>query len=188
MGIEREVGKLARAYGEPGRATFEFADLSDGFSGWVMQLTRRRGEIVLVVPRSENRVLLHTKLHYPENVYRLPTGGILHAEAADEAARREALEEIGFHPESLQLLGVLENVFWMRDKRLDYPSFVFRTEALTAAPHPTDPDEPISGFMDADSKELEATALYLSSLPGQWREWGMFRAAAHRWLAARLQD
>lgn len=188
MGIEREIGKLAQAYGEPGRATFEFADLSDGFGGWVRRLTRRRGEIVLVVPRSHSRVLLHTKLHYPENVYRLPTGGIHPDEAADEAARREAHEEIGFHPASLQLLGVLENVFSMRDKKLVYPSFVFRTEAFTAAPHPTDPDEPISGFMDADWEELEATALYLSSLPGHWREWGMFRAAAHRWLAARFQD
>jgi 8-oxo-dGTP pyrophosphatase MutT (NUDIX family) len=188
MGIEREIGKLARKYGEPGRATFEFSDLSEGFGEWVRQLTRRRGEIVLVVPRSRGRVLLHTKPHYPENVYRLPTGGIHREEAADIAARRESYEEIGFHPASLRLLGVLENVFLVRDKKLVYPSFVFETDPLATAPHPTDPDEPISGFLDADLIELQATAHYLASLPGQWREWGKFRAAAHRWLAARWQD
>jgi 8-oxo-dGTP pyrophosphatase MutT (NUDIX family) len=188
MDIEQEIAELARQYGEPGRATFEFTALSNGFGEWVTNLTRRRGEIVLVVPRAPGYVLLHTKSHYPENVYRLPTGGIHQGEAADDAARRESDEEIGFHPASLRLWGVLENVFFVQGKELVYPSFVFETEPFTAAPNPTDPEEAISGFMDADVMELQATAHYLASLPGQWREWGLFRAAAHRWLAARMQE
>ncbi len=186
MDIEREIKTLTPLYGAPERAAFDFTNLSDGFGAWVTRLTRRRGEIILVVPRAQNQVLLHTKPHYPENVYRLPTGGIHRREAADDAARREAYEEIGFQPASLRLLGVLENRFWVRGKKIKYPSFVFQTQEFNGAPTPTDPDEPISGFMDADALELQATALYLTSLPGQWREWGAFRAAAHRWLAARL--
>lgn len=186
MDIDREIADLAQQYGAPERETFESRALSDGFATWVMRLTRRRGEIVLVVPRARGYVLLHTKPHYPENVYRLPTGGVHQGEAADDAARREGFEEIGFHPQTLRLLGVLENVFWVRGQKLLYPSFVFETEPFHATPQPTDPDEAISGFMDADAIELLATAHYLESLPGQWREWGAFRARSHRWLAARL--
>jgi len=186
MGLEREIKTLTPLYGAPARAVFEFKNLSDNFGAWVTRLTRRRGEVILVVPRARARVLLHTKPHYPENVYRLPTGGIRRREAADDAARREAYEEIGFQPATLRLLGVLENIFWVRGKKIKYPSFVFRTETWRGAPTPTDPDEPISGFTDADALELQATALYLTSLPGPWREWGAFRAASHLWLAAHL--
>ncbi|MBI4674800.1 MAG: NUDIX domain-containing protein [Chloroflexi bacterium] len=185
---EQEIENLARRYGEPARATFEFAPRSLNFCDWVRRLTRRRGEIILVVPRGGNQVLLHTKPHYPENVYRLPTGGIRQAEAADDAAQREGFEEIGFTPQTLHLLGVLENVFWFDDEKVIYPSFVFQTEEFARTPQPTDPDEPISGFMDADAIELRVVAHYLSSLPAHWREWGKFRATAHTWLAEHWQD
>jgi 8-oxo-dGTP pyrophosphatase MutT (NUDIX family) len=188
MTDENEIKNLLRVYGEPARATFEFTGLSNGFAEWVGRLTRRRGEIILVVPRGDGQILLHTKPHYPEGVYRLPTGGIHKGEAADDAARRESYEEIGFNPKALRLLGVLENIFWIGDERLTYPSYLFRTKEYRRAPQPTDPDEPISGFMDADALELRVMAHYLSSLPAQWREWGMFRATSHVWLAEHLED
>lgn len=186
MTDKRELEYLARAYGEPARTNFEFSSVSKNFGAWVRKLTRRRGEIILVVPCGGGQVLLHTKAHYPENIYRLPTGGIHQGEAVEDAARREAYEEIGFHPQTLRLLGLLENVFVVEDKRVPYPSFVFQTEEYTHPPEPTDPDEPISGFMQADVLELRVAAQFLVSLPGQWREWGQFRAASHRWLADRM--
>lgn len=136
MGLEREIKTLTPLYGAPARTVFEFTNLSDNFGAWVTRLTRRRGEIILVVPRARARVLLHTKPHYPENVYRLPTGGIRRREAADAAARREAYEEIGFQPATLRLLGVLENIFWVRGKKIKYPSFVFQTETWRGARRP----------------------------------------------------
>lgn len=184
MALEAEIQQLARSYGDPARATFEFTDLTAAFAEWVTHLTRRRGEIILQVPRGAGRVLLHTKAHYPEGVYRLPTGGIQPNEAVDVAARRECLEELGFVPQTLQLRAIFENIFWVKAQRLVYPSFLFQTEAYTKNPAPTDPAESISGFMDADLDELRAAAHYLSSLPGNWREWGKFRAASHDWLAA----
>ena len=186
MADKTEFEMLARAYGEFPRATFEFANLSGNFAQWVRKLTRRRGEIILIVPCGAEQVWLHTKIFYPEQVYRLPTGGIHQGEGAEAAARREAFEEIGFHPQTLRLLGVLENFFVIDDKRVEYPSFVFQTEAFTQTPAPTDPDEPISDFSCADKIELRATANLLASLPGQWREWGKFRAASHYWLAEHL--
>ncbi len=183
-----ELAELTRRFGEFERAVFEYKHLSVGFSEWVAKVTRRRGEIVMVVPRGDGRVLLHTKPHYPDSVYRLPTGGIHRGEDAADAAKREAYEEIGFKSKNkeLKLLGILENVFWVREQKLVYPSFVFETREFSKTPRPTDPDELISGFCDVDALELRAAGNHLASLPLPWREWGRFRAAAHLWLADRM--
>lgn len=185
MADAKELDDLTRRFGEFEAAVFEHRPLSRGFVSWIQRLTRRRGEIILVVPRKNGRVLLHTKPHYPDDLYRLPTGGVHRGEDAADAARREAYEEIGFVPRELKLLGVLENVFWIAEQRVVYPSFVFQTSAYLAAPKPTDTQEIISGFREADAVELRAAALHLSSLPRDWREWGKFRAPPHEWLAAR---
>ncbi len=187
MSSEHELAQLTRQFGAFERATFEFQNLAPDFVEWVEKLTRRRGEIVLVVPRGQQRVLLHTKPHYPDQVYRLLTGGVQPREDAADAAVREAYEEIGFRPETLQLLGVLENIFWVGDKKLVYPSFVFQTREWRGEPVTTDPDEAISGFRDADALELRGAGIHLASLPGGWRDWGRFRAAAHMWLTERLK-
>ena len=186
MADENEIRKLTRQFGSFERKRVEYRNLSTGFTEWIKKLTRRRGEVVLVVPRSAKRILLHTKPHYPENVFRLPTGGIHHDEAAADAARRETYEEIGFEPRELKLLGVLDNVFWINGQEYVYPSFVFQTEGYFFAPAPTDPDELISGFRDVERDELQAVGKYLASLPAQWRDWGKFRTAPHIWLAERL--
>lgn len=182
---EKEIKQLVRRFGKIERTTFEYRELSPGFGEWVKRMLRRRGEIVLVVPRGDGRVLLHTKPHYPENIYRLPTGGIHAGEEAETAAKRESYEEIGFKPKHLYLRGLLENVFWLNQEKSIYPSFVFETEEFTRKPTPTDPDEAISGFRDADLAELRAVAHELENLPMHWREWGKFRGAAHSWLADR---
>ncbi len=180
-----EIEKLKKRFGNFERASFEYKNISPAFSEWVKRLTRRRGEIVLVVPRGDGRVLLHTKPHYPEGVYRLPTGGIHPGEDAAVAAKREGFEEIGFSANELQLLGVLDNVFWVNGEQYVYPSFVFQTQEFTRTPNPTDPEEAISGFRDVGVVEFRAAATQLAQLPAAWHEWGRFRAAPHAWLAER---
>jgi 8-oxo-dGTP pyrophosphatase MutT (NUDIX family) len=182
----KQLDALARRYGEPQRVRYDVKIRTPGFAEWTRKLTRRRGEVILVVPRRAGRVLLHTKPHYPEGVFRLPTGGIHEGEAADVAARREAFEELGYDLESMRLLGVLEHVFEFNGAELHYPSFVFRTEFFSAEPAPTDAGEPISGFSEANAQELRAVAAQLRALPAHWREWGRFRAIAHSWLAERI--
>lgn len=186
MADKKEIRKLTRQFGPFERGQMEYSSLAPGFEDWVKRLTRRRGEVVLVVPRSGGKVLLHTKPHYPENVFRLPTGGIAPQEDAAAAAERETYEELGFRPRDLKLLAVFDNVFRLREGTYIYPSFVFQTESLISAPKPTDPGEAISGFRDAGAEELQATADYLASLPGQWRDWGKFRSEPHSWLAQRM--
>lgn len=187
MANHKELEKLRRQFGEFEQARFEFEIQSRGFAEWLKKLSRRRGEIVLFVPRGNGNVLLHTKPHYPDEVYRLPTGGIQPKEAAVAAAKREAYEEIGIKIKELRLLGVLDNVFKRGETEFIYPSFVFQTQEFSGKPKPTDKDELISGFRDADALELRAVALHMTSLPGGWNEWGRFRAAPHLWLAERIK-
>lgn len=182
MPSEKELEKLEQRFGAFARATFEYKTISPGFAGWVKKLAKRRGEIILVVPRGNSKILLHTKPHYPANCYRLPTGGIHPDELATDAAVREGYEELGFELEDPKLLGVLDNVFWWKGVSFRYPSFVFQTQEFTGKLTPTDPDELISGFRDVSVAELDAAAKALVRLPLQWREWGIFRAAAHGWL------
>src|SRR6187399_2616030 len=108
MVSEKEFARLEKRFGKFERATFDYKSNSPGFANWLQKLMRRRGEIVLVVPRRD-RVLLHTKPHYPANVFRLPTGGIHPGEDAVDAARREGYEEIGSKFKNLRLLGILDN-------------------------------------------------------------------------------
>lgn len=179
---EKEIDKLTQRFGNFSRETFEYRNLSPGFRLWVKKLTRRRGEIVLVVPRGA-KVLLHTKPHYPLNVFRLPTGGIHPGEDAADAAKREGYEELGFKPQALRLRALIDNVFWFEKSQVSYPSFVFQTQELIEAPAPTDLDELISGFRDVNRSELLQVAAQLQDLPAEWSEWGRFRSAPHTWLA-----
>lgn len=186
MANEKEIEKLERRFGPFEHATFEYKTLSPAFANWVKKLTKRRGEIILVVPRGDSKIVLHTKPHYPANCYRLPTGGIRPDEPAVDAAKREGYEELGFKLQDPRLLGVLDNVFWWDGASFSYPSFVFQTQEFTGDLVPTDPDELISGFRDVTTIELEDAAQALIRLPLGWREWGIFRAAAHTWLVSYL--
>lgn len=183
---EGSIRQLAELYGEPAIWTREFTARSPGFAGWVRRLVKRDGEVVLIVPRPNGRVLLHTKPYYPGGVHRLPTGGIRPGERPDDAARREAFEELGFQPKKLVFIGVLQNRIWVNGSGLLYPSFVFKTEEMSGAPQPTDPDEPISGYSEVEVEELEKVARQLRELPEDWREWGEFRAALHEILGEAL--
>jgi 8-oxo-dGTP pyrophosphatase MutT (NUDIX family) len=183
MSNAHELENLTRRFGPFARMRFEHGTASAGFAEWLKKLTKRHGEVVLVVPRGKGGVLLHTKRHYPRGVYRLPTGGVRPGEDPEAAARREAYEELGFKLRGPELVSVLENIFVVNGSELRYPSYVFETPELTKRPRPKDSTELISGFLDADRSGIEAAAEALANLPGPWREWGRFRSAPHRWLA-----
>lgn len=183
---EREIAEVARLYGTPQRRTHEIVAHSPDFTRWVVKLTRRRGEIVLVVPRGEGRVLLHTKPHYPDRVYRLPTGGMHPGERIVDAARREAREELGYLGEIVQFIGVLEYVIRVGRNQFEYPSYIIELGEFKGIPQPTDTQERISGFRDAAPNELRQIARQLKTLPGNWAEWGRFRAIPHEILAQLL--
>ncbi len=176
---QAEIADLARRYGEPRRWTREYPVTTVRNARWVNKSTRRRGEVILVVPRPHGRVLVHTKSDYPDQVYRLPGGGIERGEKIEVALEREAHEEMGFELRPARFLGIVENVFHAGGTDLRYPSYIFSTPITAQPPEVLDSHEEISGFRDVPLAELGQIARRLESLPPEWQPWGRFRAAPH---------
>lgn len=183
---EEEIRELAARLGDPLRWRKEYAARGQRNKAWIRRTVRRRGEILLAVPRPGERFLLHTKSTYPDHIYRLPGGGINPAEAVEHAARREMGEELGFDLGLTRFIGVVENEFIVGDERLAYPTYVLTTEPTAKIPQVMDPSEPIAGFRDATLDEIREVVRQLSSLPDEWQPWGQFRAAPHVMLLERL--
>src|ERR687885_894377 len=104
--VEAEIEALARRFGSPRRITREYRIETDEHRRWMDDLRKRRGEVVLLVPRPDGRLVLHTKSFYPTAVFRLPSGGIRRGEKIEAAARRELYEGMGFSPELTRFVGV----------------------------------------------------------------------------------
>ncbi|MHB0913225.1 MAG: NUDIX hydrolase [Armatimonadota bacterium] len=143
------------------------------------------GEVVMVVPRPGDKVLLSTKPFYPSGIYRLPTGKMLPGETPEEAFRREMAEETGFPPVGT-LIETICCLFTCGKDRVEFRSHVFLTPERAEEPAPADLDEELT-FRDAPVAELRAVAEELRSLAGRWRDWGRWRAIAHDFALAALE-
>lgn len=136
-------------------------------------------EVVLVVPRPSEHVLLHTKSFYPPGVYRMPTGRLLPDEQPDQAFFREFREELGQVGRIESKLGVLLHKLMWQDDYLEFTSHIYLAAETIGVVHPQSADEQITGFMDVPLSDLPSVAEKLQNLPGDWLDWGRFRAVAH---------
>lgn len=182
---ENEIAVLAARYGQPVRWA-RTLDVSKNQTR--VPFRQRSAEIVLVIPRPQQRVLLHTKDFYPPAAYRLPTGGIEDGEQISAAARRELGEETGLPIDLAQFIGIVEYTFIERRGRTRFVSYVWLTERADAAPQAVDADEHISEFREVEWRELENVAQALERLPGDWGDWGRWRAIPHRLVLAAMAD
>ena len=155
-------------------------NVGENFFFEMSERTRKSpGEIVMVIRRPGDRILLMTKDFYPENVYRLPTGKMKRGEIPEDCFAREVMEETGFTTSDFVSLGVVHYEIEFGDERLDYPSHVFATEVIAGDPSPIDLDEGITSFIEVTPTELLTTAAQLEQLPEPWSDWGRWRAIAH---------
>lgn len=175
---EAEIAQLAQTYGIPERWKRVYA-FTNAKSFWVKKMLKRRGEVVLVVPGSVNRIWLHTKQFYPHDIYRLPSGGIHQGEAVELAVYRESFEELGEKPEIVRFIGLVENEFVLGAESAIYPTYAFLTQPITTKPQVNDPSEAISGFKEIEIGDLSQISRQLDSLDSDWQPWGHFRAAPH---------
>ena len=194
---QARTGHLRLAVGDPFLTAYPQNLLRDG----------RAAEICYVLYRDqpETGVLLHTKGYYPEQAYRLPTGGLMPGEDPVAGVVREVAEETGLEVREgpaeprmgciADFIGLLTYSF--RHLRLDrefaFASFMFAIRAPRGMePQVVDETEEIAGWVWCPPDDLRRVADDLCALknrtPG-WADWGRFRAAVHteaaRYFASR---
>lgn len=146
------------------------------------------GEVVMVLPRRGKKVLVMSKRHYPEGVYRLPSGGIRVIESPKEAFKREVWEETGLTPPISDKIAVIVSNFRCGTKILTYTSHVVAGSESSGIPGPIDASEHISDYREVTASELLAIADHLRSLLGRWEGFGKFRATAHDIVAEYMES
>lgn len=188
----REVGELARRYGEP-RAIE--ATIHDGFDDPIRRKDRF-GEVLMAVRRPNGKLLVAIKTFYPRGAYRLPTGGIHHGEAIHDALLRETKEETGLETVVRRYLASI--AYRGRSSPTAPPlfhTFAFLLDELSGTLGALDTDEQIEDWREMSLPEVRAQAGVLESLTtegkkgigGSWAEWGRFRAIAHHAVADALE-
>lgn len=186
-----EAAALAAAHGPTAMVE---ATIPDGLFEPVSK-TDRLGEVCMVIRRPSGRLLTFRKEFYPAGIMRLPTGGIHLGEAIADGLRREVAEETSLTVAVRRLLATVGY------RAADDPpgahrfyTFAFLLDELGGTLVTQDADERVEAWGEADLAELPAIADALASLEerhdheigGSWRSWGLFRAAAHRAVAAAL--
>ncbi|MGQ9547134.1 MAG: NUDIX hydrolase [Roseiflexus sp.] len=176
--IETNIQVLAMRYGTPRR----IAAPLDGASFDPVAQSDRYGEVCMVVQRRNRRLITAIKTFYPAGCFRLLTGGVAHDETIETALWREVEEETGLQTVIRRFLAVIV-----------YPphrfaTFAFLLDECGGELGARDPHERIAAFREIDVEELPVLAAALEAAPdrfdaaigGNWREWGRFRAIAHR--------
>ena len=197
--LESEIADLAARYGDPRRVVAAIP------SSAVQPLNMgdRLGEVCMVF-RRPGGLLTAIKTFYPRGCFRLLTGGVEHGEPIEDALWREVAEETGLSVADTRFLAVIEYVE-QEDARHEisspplaspllalspssFATFAFLLDAPHGEPVVHDPHERLESFREIAPAELPALAATLEAAPdehsdeidGNWRDWGVFRAVAHR--------
>lgn len=135
----------------------------------------RRGEVVFGVFRPNGKIIAVTCEEYPDNVFRIPTGGIGYKEDIVEALHREVMEELGLVAQIKNFLGVIKFKFIYSDEQINFYSYIFALVEKGGKIMENATDNEISSYFEADVPELERITLKLKNIEGSWRDWGIFR-------------
>ena len=138
-----------------------------------------RGEVVMVLPRPENRLLVMSKYYYPDSVYRLPSGGLNALESPEDAFEREVWEETGLRTETAEKIAVIVNHLRCGNRCLTYTSHVVIGSETSDIPSPIDTSERIRDYREVTASDLLFIADHLRGLFGRWQGFGKFRANVH---------
>lgn len=176
-----EITVLEREWGPFARMAHDVLISASSLDYWLQRVPKkRRGEVGMLILDSEGKALIHTKPHYPEGTFRIPTGGIKPRERVLAAVLREAWEETGLQVAVERLLAVLEYRFTDGERELRFATYLFVLRSDGSEALPQDEDEQIAELRKMDLRGLGGLADSLEGLDGKWSDWGRFRALAHR--------
>lgn len=186
-----EVERLVYRYGTPRRIR---AAIDTSFDDPIRK-PDRFGEVCMVIQRPNGTLLVSIKTFYPRGAYRLPTGGIHHAEKILDALVREAHEETGLELEVMRFLAHISYVA-PDDAVPLFHTFAFLLEERGGTLGALDMSEQIEDWREIRPEELAGVARFLDDLRsegtadvgGSWRAWGKFRAVVHRVVYDALKD
>lgn len=135
----------------------------------------RRGEVVFCVIRPNGKIIAITCSEYPEDIYRIPTGGIGHDEDIVEAVFREVREELGLEVEIRSFGGVVRIRFEHLNDYVMFYSYIFILDEAGGRLLEDASDDEISEVREVDLEGLEKIIKSLEGIKGKWRDWGQFR-------------
>ncbi len=135
----------------------------------------RRGEVVFCVLRPNGKVIAITCTEYPQDIYRIPTGGIHHQEDISRAMFREVKEELGLEVAVREFAGVVRIRFMHGADIAMFYSYVFILEEKGGRLLLDASDDEISGVMEVTVDELGEMTDALAGIRGKWQDWGKFR-------------
>jgi len=140
----------------------------------------RRGEIVVLLENTKKHILLHTKPHYPNGVYRLLSGGIGRDESVEDGLEREVYEETGFKFNNFKFIGIVLFKLYFNNLSIPFISYLFKIGGLDREPVIQDKTENISGFKWIAHQDLMNIYHQLINVPEEWKDWGLLRAIPHQ--------
>jgi ADP-ribose pyrophosphatase YjhB (NUDIX family) len=179
MIVSDEVAELSSRYGAPEKRTFHVQADDYIYSYRFNKTLDRRAEVVFAIEDDTGQVWVHTKSHYPEHIFRLPTGGVHWDELVVEGLLREVKEETGLAVEIERFLGIIEYQFYHGDWVAPFASYIFHLRSHYVTCPSIGDGEPISEFRAVSPLQMRQLALNLRNLAGGRRAWGEWRALAH---------
>jgi 8-oxo-dGTP pyrophosphatase MutT (NUDIX family) len=190
--IQDEIQHLTQRYGQP---IIRDVEIQTNESFDPINKKDRYGEVCMVVRRKNGRLLTMLKTFYPQNAYRLLTGGINHHEHVLAALLRETQEETGLEVEIKRFLAIATYDIKKAEKSPAFYTFAFLLDEVSGTLEVLDEDEQVEAFREIEPDELLQLAELLENLPastskeldGHWKDWGMFRAVIHRLVWEALQ-
>ncbi|HHV96341.1 MAG TPA: NUDIX hydrolase [Clostridiaceae bacterium] len=138
-------------------------------------LSDRRGEVVFCVIRPNGKIIAITCEGYPNDIYRIPTGGLGYNEKVLEALFREVKEELGLEVEIVKFSGVLKINFIFENESFMFYSYLFILKELSGVLLKDALDDEISDVKEVSPKELQFVIERLKCINGRWKDWGRFR-------------
>jgi 8-oxo-dGTP pyrophosphatase MutT (NUDIX family) len=182
--IQEELAQLAHSYGEPIVRTVDLG-ISTAFDP--LNKTDRYGEVCMVVRRSNGRLLTMIKTFYPQDAFRLLTGGINVGENVYDALLRETNEETGLQVEAKRFLAAIAYTLDSQHETPVFYTFAFLLDEVGGTLDPIDESERVEAFREVAVKDLPLLAERLRHIRhepsrhigGNWHDWGNFRAVVH---------
>lgn len=178
MICEEEVDRLAQQFGAPLRRTFHLqADEYIRAYRWRSDCDRR-AEVVFAIQDPVGKLWVHAKAHYPNHIFRLPSGGVGWDESVLHALLREVEEETALEVRVQRFVGLIEYRFHHAGSTMKFASYVFHLWSKGNAPRLEAGGE-ISAFRTILPFQLLQLSADMRNLVGDRRGWGQWRALAH---------